>query len=1226
MKEGLGERTENSRLLAKPNLKNILTFSNDQNGGKISEGDKKNAIQDFGFCLPQLYRDEENFTGTFISELSKVYSDLDDNQKLVFNENSKVLIKALYENNCIDKSEFDNICLEYSNKYISEESNVKLFLNEMKTVVQVKASDVSFPVLDNLEISDNYDANVKQTAETFRASISYMLGNVTPGDLYGQRWSKQEKDTPLNVVIEAFNRTSNYIVQDILSEKTLDTAQAKAVFWGDVLNSAIESGDYNTACAINSAFNNTSLKTARINELGHFEGKERLQKALDEASNLFSSNRNFKNLKEKMANDRAQGKVYIPYVGLKLTEYTFSDDGAGNKVNNDFNYEAKGKLLSNILGLLIAEKEKIKLASNELRYYNSEVIKALQDKNNDNPNQEELDRLRGKFIASNRERAFGQITEFLDNFIKKNKDDSKVFTLPEYLTVRYDNNQNFSLDDEVDSHRFIMGEIAFRLANARAGSAEISNDEMSGLLNALHNNALARKLSSDILNGYDSLAKCVQNRHLNKHDQKLEDRVMLLALSHAISHNLNEQKGLQEKVVNHADREGTIKQGVKQRVNLINNRLKEIEKERKKILNKIKDPSEYDTTAEKLYENDLKLRGEVSNYFLELTEIKDTYFNMPIFNKASEFKKMVETGIESAIKNSQDKLTGRMPVPSNPAPPPPVQSEVKKPEAVESDSEMEFNEPGNVDSDDEYDDIPMGAYREPSPLSEFVEKQPDSLSSISQDESESFTLDLDSDDDPLGERNADFVKSTATIGVPEAADPESADLVNPERHSAPETPKEKSGPEQAFSFLSKQLKRAGKAIFEENPNEREFKLNVRDISDRLNAVTARIDATQGYTIVDVKSLIELQDKLAKIREAEPAKYQQMAATVALDIAINLNNIQKNDADIVYAAKVGHLELKYNLIVNDKESVDIEKYNKLTLLLEELVSNDLKFKGNPHFAKLANQVMVAHSQMTSDLMMPLKCDRINKVVASLSNEDSLKTDGILRVSGATAEVKNAYDALIKNASSDLPVGVHNRTGILKLLLESPPPLMTKEEGAALSNQLKEKDADAGALIVAALDDIKGKDPKRAEALASVLVLLEQVATQNKSNQMKGSNIMIALNATDALFNMPQYTGSDYNEAAEFQDQITKLNTTIGEAINNGIFIKSLDKTADSILDDAQSKLESEDEEVSFTIEIDDDEGPEFVDDNEPKQRERSKSEPGASRPTEPPESEIKKRRP
>lgn len=171
-----------------------------------------------------------------------------------------------------------------------------------------------------------------------------LFAAISPSEFLRQHWTTN-KDSNLNKMIEFSNNTT-YMLRDKILMAGSKTEQLNVVLlYEKVLAECIEQGDFASAINIYAVFIDT-----RISRLGHLE--EHFKRIQDKYGELFTQDKNYKNLVDKM--NTMEGKEIVPYLLLLTRNYTFLDDGnpehfADSKATNISKLEAEGSVLASLI-------------------------------------------------------------------------------------------------------------------------------------------------------------------------------------------------------------------------------------------------------------------------------------------------------------------------------------------------------------------------------------------------------------------------------------------------------------------------------------------------------------------------------------------------------------------------------------------------------------------------------------------------------------------------------------------------------------------------------------------------------------------------------------------------------------------------------------------------------------------------------------------------------------
>lgn len=155
-----------------------------------------------------------------------------------------------------------------------------------------------------------------------------LIKNVNITDFYNKAWS-EDKDKVLAIqnVTKYFNQMSYMVISDLLTATSGQHQLNVFSFYIQVLKSAIEKGDFQTAMAINAAFMNTSIYRLELEK----DLSPDDQHALVQVRDLFSTSKSSKNLRDEFAKRRREGKPVLFPMNLLLGSVMLSYEGVPEK-------------------------------------------------------------------------------------------------------------------------------------------------------------------------------------------------------------------------------------------------------------------------------------------------------------------------------------------------------------------------------------------------------------------------------------------------------------------------------------------------------------------------------------------------------------------------------------------------------------------------------------------------------------------------------------------------------------------------------------------------------------------------------------------------------------------------------------------------------------------------------------------------------------------------------
>ncbi len=151
--------------------------------------------------------------------------------------------------------------------------------------------------------------------------------SINPSEFFTTVGSIKSNNQPnLTESIRLFNNITNAAVQAILQENSSDRS-GMIKFFIDVQNELIKNGDFQSAFAIQAAFNNAAID--RLDEKKELSG--RYGEALEKSSKLFDPGKNFANLTAEIKQRKATGEFYLPLMSLALGQLTNANEMANSQ-------------------------------------------------------------------------------------------------------------------------------------------------------------------------------------------------------------------------------------------------------------------------------------------------------------------------------------------------------------------------------------------------------------------------------------------------------------------------------------------------------------------------------------------------------------------------------------------------------------------------------------------------------------------------------------------------------------------------------------------------------------------------------------------------------------------------------------------------------------------------------------------------------------------------------
>ncbi len=202
-------------------------------------------------------------------------------------------------------------------------------------------------LMKNIGEGKNYKLSVEQMSNDIMGNVAKTYTKIKADEFYELAWSK-EKTALVNApnileIANLYEAVSYNLVAKSIIEGSKDEGDMlkKAIFWGEVLNKCMKKGDYFSAYTICTGLNISAIPS-------DVRGHTKLQNIIKEAESLMNPSSSFKLLRDKIENDLAEHKNYIPAVTVYLTDLTFIKEGNPDVVNDVINIDVRNMQLKSI--------------------------------------------------------------------------------------------------------------------------------------------------------------------------------------------------------------------------------------------------------------------------------------------------------------------------------------------------------------------------------------------------------------------------------------------------------------------------------------------------------------------------------------------------------------------------------------------------------------------------------------------------------------------------------------------------------------------------------------------------------------------------------------------------------------------------------------------------------------------------------------------------------------
>eukprot|EP01094_Clydonella_sp_ATCC50884_P001914 TRINITY_DN11447_c0_g1_i1.p1 TRINITY_DN11447_c0_g1~~TRINITY_DN11447_c0_g1_i1.p1 ORF type:complete len:798 (-),score=293.74 TRINITY_DN11447_c0_g1_i1:3-2396(-) len=191
---------------------------------------------------------------------------------------------------------------------------------------------LAIPTLKMVPKLDLQAVNPKQIAEQLALRSSFLLAEIDVNEFLHQAWAKPGAEFAAPCIlnfIDFFNRISQWMSTEVLVEKEMSSRVAKLSHILDIAQASLDLGDFSSTYSIASAI--MSAPISRLKQTWQCIDEKRIQisGALNKLSDNSGNYRSYRSLLQQKASTRV-----IPYLGLMLSDLTFTEEGNPNFVND----------------------------------------------------------------------------------------------------------------------------------------------------------------------------------------------------------------------------------------------------------------------------------------------------------------------------------------------------------------------------------------------------------------------------------------------------------------------------------------------------------------------------------------------------------------------------------------------------------------------------------------------------------------------------------------------------------------------------------------------------------------------------------------------------------------------------------------------------------------------------------------------------------------------------
>ncbi|KAI8926456.1 ras guanine nucleotide exchange factor domain-containing protein [Entophlyctis helioformis] len=195
----------------------------------------------------------------------------------------------------------------------------------------VRPEDIPQPVLPrNLKRFSLLDLDPIEVARQMTLIESAMYARIMPQELMRQEWAKKRGSIANNVraMSQMSTKVTGWVVSSILSDSDAKRRSIIIKFFIKVADRCLAYNNYNTLFAILAGLDSTTIARLRRS----WEGQSaKTQAMFDYLKRIADHNRNYAEYRQRL---RQSPVPTLPFIGLFLTDLTFTDDGNPDRRNN----------------------------------------------------------------------------------------------------------------------------------------------------------------------------------------------------------------------------------------------------------------------------------------------------------------------------------------------------------------------------------------------------------------------------------------------------------------------------------------------------------------------------------------------------------------------------------------------------------------------------------------------------------------------------------------------------------------------------------------------------------------------------------------------------------------------------------------------------------------------------------------------------------------------------
>jgi len=188
----------------------------------------------------------------------------------------------------------------------------------------------------------------------FEDQIQFM--KINPSEFHNQNWSKEKtKHLSPNVLTttKSFNDLSNKVQSDILLANSIEQQQNIYKFYIYTMQALVDKKDLSSAVAILTGINRSAVYRLNLSQ-----NNQELTDIIEKVNKISSPGGSYNAMREF---ERQSDSPLVPFIGGKLTDLTFTDDGNPNKLEINDQVELQNVTKFALIGKIISDVDKFQM-------------------------------------------------------------------------------------------------------------------------------------------------------------------------------------------------------------------------------------------------------------------------------------------------------------------------------------------------------------------------------------------------------------------------------------------------------------------------------------------------------------------------------------------------------------------------------------------------------------------------------------------------------------------------------------------------------------------------------------------------------------------------------------------------------------------------------------------------------------------------------------------------